>query len=164
MIIFSCASMTETDVKVYFMDQGKLQYYFPSQHWISKDHKESLDVDFLYRSYKLEDDAESRTVINFTLYSDDIQLLHRTPVSSLSLADGDEPIIHSTNISTLYAKQEEVRYTCWVTSKDFSDYILSCDNPEIRLETENGSFLFYPKTHVFKEHIEYFRAVSPSYE
>ena len=163
-LFYSCVTDAK-EVRVFFVDQGKLQYFLPSEVWCAEKEKSIyIKTDFLFRSYNLSDEAEARTVFNFTIYSDSSEYLHGNPMNELALCDGDVPVAFPNEAEMLFADRDEVRYTSWLESKDFSEYMNVCKDPVIRIITERQTFHFRPKTNVFQKHMEYFRTVKPAYE
>ena len=160
-LFFSCASASK-DVQVYFVNNKKLQYFLPEQHWISSDSTLSLDGDFLFRSYRLEGEEESRTIFNFTLISDAPALIHQNPIESLSLLDGEETRLYLEDISVLFADISSVRYTSWVNSSSFAEYLKTCEDPALFLETERENIRLIPKGSGFSKYIDYFKTVNPA--
>ncbi len=160
--MFLSCTTTGREVRIFFIDQGKLQYFLPNETWIDREKPDtSMDADVLFRSYALENEQEAMTIFNFTLRSGDPAILHGNPVVSLALCNGDSEVVHPEGVEVLFTDRGMVRYTSFMSSSDFSAYMNSCEEPVIMLETARGSFKFVSKSGAFYEHIDYFKTVRP---
>ncbi len=161
-LTFSCTTARQSNVELFFIEKGKLQYFFPGQPWLSPDNKEvNLFADWLFRTYALEGEPECRTILNFTLESKDTLFLHGQKIEALYLTNGETTACPVYDASLLFAKQNEIRYTSWLPSRDFNKWMLSVTEPGIQIQFSNQSIYFFATGRHFPEHLDYFRAIHP---
>lgn len=161
-LLSSCNTFSGTaDVQVFFIDKGKTQYFFPSAEWFFEVKEMEFEGDWLFRSYALEGESESRTIFNFTVEYDKLKIGSRA-VESLYLLSDDGSKIVIQGIELLYKDHEKDRYTSWLTSADFAEFMLNNKNPKI-LMIQNGLEYLLSTSTAVDNHLFYFQQVRPEY-
>ena len=159
----SCSTLGENrKVKVFFIDQGKLQYFFPNTSWKGEEGTPSFEGDWLFRSYALEGEKESRTIFNFSLIYDKLKMGNR-PLDSLYVVCEDGKSFEVQDRRILFKNESRDRYTCWISSENFSDFMTSGNNPQLTLIFGEEEYYLIP-TPAFRDHLRYFRQVNPEYQ
>lgn len=154
-----CATTTD-DVAFFYLGKDALQYFFPPREWEGSEETLSLDVDFLYRTYALEGQDIPRTVMNFSLYTEDN--LYRKPLVSLALMAGEKRIeLSPEGIELIYYDRGKARYTSWLPSSEMLEVMREAvlfGKAHVELRFEDEAILFSsPAT--FFPHISYFAEV-----
>ena len=159
-MFLSCLTMDD-GVELFFMGEGSLQYFFPSRDWKSEEKNVVLKADWLYRNYSLEGEEQPRTLLNFSLYSQD-KTIKQIPREIMLLMDSSEILIPKEHIEIIYVDREKTRYSAWLPSESFLALVGGTEDNtlEMRLYLDRAySFLSGPS---FRPHLDYIRDVLPT--
>ncbi len=150
---------------VYYVDQGKTQYFFPKTTWKSLETKNTLETDWLFRTYALPGEGGNRTILNYNLIpapSKNPAARTSHPVSMLLTDRETDLSIEVVDHNLLFAGPDSVRYTSWLSSDNFHAFMHKVSNPEIQVIYSDGSKdRFYTTDKTFQEYVSYFKLVHP---
>ena len=159
-IFTSCATVSQSsEVQVFFIEKGKLQYFFPPSEWLYPDVRIEFEGDWLYRTFPLEGEEQNRTVFNFSLRYDKLKT-GRKQLSGIVLVTPEGKEYSCRNPEILFTNHEEDRYTSWITSAEFAEFMLGSGTPQIRLVMDGEPKVLQPLEE-FKSHQHYFKQVRP---
>jgi len=153
---FSCVTQ-KPEVELFYLGEGSLQYFFPSRRWVGLDSSLKVESDWLYRTYKLDGEEEERTVMNFTVYSEDTTISEVPAEMRFSMGNRSLEI-PGDHLEIIYIDQNKTRFSCWFPS---AALIQLLGGEEKTLEMEIGwSRIYHFETRkTWEPQFEYFRDV-----
>lgn len=159
--ITSCTTLkSQSEIQVFFIEKGKLQYFFPPTEWYPEPETFAFEGDWLFRTFPLENESESRTVFNFSLKYDKLAV-GRMPLERVYLVSGAENSrVNCRELEILFSNHKEDRYTSWVPSGEFTEFMLSAEEVELLLIFSGSTDVLLPSAE-FDEHRYYFKQVRP---
>ncbi len=156
--LFSSCVTVNDGVDLFFMGENSLQYFFPSREWESSNEDLSLEADWLYRTYPLENEEGSgRTILNLSLYSS-VDLYRTVPKRIILSANGVEVIIPSEQISLVYLDRGKTRYSSWLYSNSL-DQLFRTITTKLNITLEFDDDLVFISRDKFIPQIEYYQEV-----
>jgi len=144
-------------VEFFYLGEGALQYFFPSRYFDSRNSELTMEGDWLYRTYALEEEDQPRTLFNFTLYSDTLTI-KEVPEYILLTMDSTEVLIPEEHIEIIYVDQNKTRFTSWLTSEEM-EILLSGEGNQLNLDLKWNQTYHFISTQKWLPQLEYFRDV-----